>query len=81
MGEFDDSTGDQFIVAAQPAAGTTVTVRRGHNNTTAAAHTLATTVLKGFFFSYDQISNAITNTFGFRSANTFVIAAVKVVLP
>src|SRR5262245_9843816 len=37
-GEFDDSSYEQFKITTDPTS-TTVTVRRGHNGTTAATHT------------------------------------------
>lgn len=55
--EFQDN-GEQVRVAS--VSGNTLTVKRGHNGTTAAAHSSGTVILKNPIYGYRQISQALT---------------------
>lgn len=55
IGEFDD--GEQVLVTAVPT-GSTLTILRGHNGTTAAAHAVGSVMTKNPRFSRAQIDSA-----------------------
>lgn len=57
VGEFDDASGDQFKVIS--IASNNLTVKRGHNGTSAAGHASGVTVLKNPRFGRDQIVRSL----------------------
>ena len=57
--EFDDDTGDTVLITAIADSTATITMRRGHRDSTAAAHSSGVVMLKDPRYSYDEISQAV----------------------